>query len=65
MIAIQEMLMQEVDSKIYLFPSWPKAWDVRFKLHASGGTTVEAELRKGKVINVKVMPQQRLNDVIY
>ena len=64
MIAMQEMLMQEVGNKIYLFPAWPHQWDIRFKLHASGNTTVEAELRKGKVVNVKVTPSSRQKDII-
>jgi hypothetical protein len=56
MIAMQEMLMQEVDDRIYLFPAWPRDWDVRFRLRASRGTIVEAELRQGKVVNVRVTP---------
>ena len=64
MIALQEMLMQEVDKKIYLFPAWPKEWDIRFKLHASGNTIVEAEMQKGKVVKVKVTPQERQHDVV-
>jgi hypothetical protein len=59
MIAMQEMLLQEVGDTLYLFPAWPRDWDVRFKLHASRGTVVEAEMRKGKVINVKVTPKRR------
>ena len=64
MIAVQEMLMQEVGDKIYLFPAWPKEWDVRFRLHASRGTVVEAELRQGKVINVRVTPTRKKEDII-
>jgi alpha-L-fucosidase 2 len=40
-VALQKMLLQEGDGKIYLLPAWPKEWDVNFKLHASGNTTVE------------------------
>ena len=36
MIGMQEMLLQEADGKILLFPAWPKDWDVHFKLHATG-----------------------------
>ena len=64
MIAMQEMLMQEVGRQIYLFPAWPRQWDVRFRLHASDNTTVEAELRKGKVVNVKVTPLSRKKDIV-
>ena len=64
MIAMQEMLMQEVDGKIYVFPAWPKEWDVRFKLHASGNTTVEAEMKDGQIVLVMVTPKERQHDVV-
>lgn len=65
MIGMQEMLMQEVDGKLYLFPAWPREWDVRFRLHASANTVVEAELKSGKVVRVKVTPSERLSDLVY
>jgi len=64
MIGLQEMLIQEVGDKLYIFPAWPKAWNVRFRLHASRGTTVEAEMHDGLVINVKVTPQERQHDIV-
>jgi hypothetical protein len=64
MIAMQEMLLQEADGKIILFPAWPKNWDVHFRLHASGGTIVEASLRGGKITNLKVQPREREKDVV-
>jgi hypothetical protein len=64
MIAVQEMLMQEVGDTLYLFPAWPKEWDVRFKLRASRGTTVEADLRRGKVINVNVSPARNKEKIV-
>ena len=64
MIAVQEMLMQEADGKIFLFPAWPRDWDVRFRLNASGNTIVEVELAKGKVVNIRVTPQSRKKDVV-
>ena len=71
MIGLQEMLMQEIPAeenatpdceeagktKIVLFPAWPKSWDVHFKLHASGGMTVEATLQGGEVKDVRVSPR--------
>ena len=65
MIGLQEMLLQEVDNKLFLFPAWPKDRDIRFKLHASRGTTVEAELCNGKVVNLKVTPKEREVDIVY
>ncbi len=64
MTALQAMLLQVVGKKIYLFPAWPKDWDVNFKLHALYNTTVEGELRGGKVVSLKVTPQSREADVI-
>jgi len=63
MIGLQEMLMQTVDDKIYLFPAWPKEWDVSFKLHAPYKTTVEGILKDGKVVNLKVTPESRRKDL--
>jgi hypothetical protein len=63
MIALQEMLMQTDGKKIYLLPAWNCAWNVRFKLHAPYQTTVEAELKDGKIVNLKVSPAERLKDV--
>ena len=64
MTALQAMLMQVVGKKIYLFPAWPKDWDVNFKLHALYNTTVEGELRGGKVVSLKVTPKSREADVV-
>ena len=49
MIGLQSMLLQEVDGEIIILPAWPKSWNVSFKLHASGGRTVEVEYRDGEV----------------
>jgi len=63
-IGLQEMLMQTVDDKIVLFPAWPKEWDVDFKLHAPGNTTVEAHLVNGKIEYLKVVPESRCKDLM-
>jgi hypothetical protein len=62
-IGLQEMLMQTVDQKIYLLPSWPRDWDVDFKLHAPHGTVVEGIFRNGKVQMLKTTPRKRRRDV--
>lgn len=64
MIALQDMLLQEKGGKIHLFPVWPTEWNVQFKLHASGKTTIEGELWNGKVRNLKVTPDDRKKDVV-
>ncbi len=63
----QLMLMQaepiESGGAILLLPAWPKQWDVSFKLHAPGNTTVECTYRKGKVVTLRVTPEDRAKDV--
>lgn len=60
----QLMLLQGDGRKILLFPAWPKDWDVDFKLHAPYQTTVEATLRGGKLVRLKVTPKYRAKDVV-
>lgn len=64
MIGLQEMLMQESEGKIYLFPAWPPEWDVHFKLHAPGQTTVSGTLKNGHLTNLVVNPAVRRKDII-
>lgn len=64
MIGMQEMLLQEANGKIYLFPAWPKDWNVHFKLRATKNTTVEAELVNGELKVLKVTPEERKKDII-
>ncbi len=64
MIGLQEMLLQTTeDGKILLFPAWPREWNVHFKLHAPMNTTVEVELKDGKVKLINVLPESRKGDV--
>ena len=63
-IGLQEMLLQTAGKKIYLFPAWPSAWDVHFKLYAPYSTTVEAELKAGKLVSLKVEPEERRGDIL-
>ncbi len=62
------MLLQadplEAGGKIRLLPAWPKDWDVRFKLHAPGNTTVECVYEGGKVKSLKVLPKTRARDLL-
>lgn len=64
---LQEMLVASdpgPHGKIRLLPAWPKAWDVRFKLHTAGETMVEAEAKGGKLVRLKVTPENRRKDVV-
>ena len=69
MIGMQEMLMQTHSApgergKIRLLPAWPVEWDVDFNLHAPDRTTVEGEVRSGKITCLRVTPKARRDDVI-
>jgi len=68
MNAFQTMIVQaecrENDKSIILFPAWPADWDVKFKLHAPMNTTIEGELKNGKIIYLNVNPKSREKDII-
>jgi hypothetical protein len=64
MIGVQEMLMQTVGNDIHILPAWPMNWDVTFKLHANLQTTVECVVKDGKVVSLKITPEERAHDVI-
>lgn len=64
MIALQEMLMQNVGDSILILPCWPKEWNVSFKLHAPKQTTVECTYNNGKIEKLSVFPESRRKDII-
>lgn len=64
MIGLQEMLVQERDGKILLFPAWDPSCDVSFRLHLPYGTIVEAACSGGRVSSLRVTPESRAADVI-
>lgn len=63
MMGLQEMLLQELDSKLYLLPAWPREIDVEFKLWASHRTQVEARYVDG-TLSYTVTPKEREADVV-
>jgi len=63
-IALQRMLLQDAGRKILLLPAWKKEWDTHFKLHAMHQTTVEATVKNGKIIQLKVSPEYRRKDIV-
>ena len=67
MTGLQEMLLApepRPDGKLHLFPAWPAEWDVDFKLHAPGPTVVEASLKSGQLVSLKVTPAAREKDIV-
>ena len=63
MKATQAMLMQCDGESIFLLPAWPPQWDVSFKLHAPRQTTVECDVKGGKITRLHVTPESRRKDV--
>ncbi len=64
MVGLQEMLLQTVDEKLFLFPAWPRTWDVAFKLHAPYQTTIEGRLIGGKLEALTVTPSSRREGLV-
>lgn len=67
MVGLQEMLMASDpfgDGKIFLLPAWPKEWDVDFRLYAPKRTIVEASVCQGRVVSLKVTPDERRKDIV-
>jgi len=67
MVGVQEMLLAPEPGphgKLHLFPAWPAEWDVDFKLHAPGQTIVEAVLRKGRLVSLRITPKSRAKGIV-
>jgi hypothetical protein len=56
--------MQTPGDRILLLPAWPKDWDVDFRLHAPQQTTVEASVKHGRIVSLKVTPESRRQDLV-
>ena len=61
---LQAMIMQSDGRKIYLFPAWPRKWNVDFKLHAPLKTVIEGTFNNGVAKVLKVTPRSRTKDII-
>jgi len=64
MIALQRMVIQYENDKVYVLPAWPEEWDVNFILHAPENTTVECEYRNGEILKLQVNPEYRKSDIV-
>jgi alpha-L-fucosidase 2 len=63
-LALQSMLMQCDGRRIVLLPAWPREWDADFKLHAPLTTIVEGTVRGGRIVDLRVTPESRRQDVV-
>ena len=64
MSALQLMALQGEGRRIILLPAWPREWDASFRLRAPLMTTVEGEVRGGRVVSLRVTPSERRSDII-
>ncbi len=55
--ALQRMLIQYENDKIYLIPAWPKEWDVHFKVKGPKNSVIEGIVENGKVVKIKSAPK--------
>jgi alpha-L-fucosidase 2 len=63
LMTLQSMLLQHDGRQLFLFPAWPKDWDVAFRLHAPFSTTIEGVYEGGKLTSLSVNPPERAADV--
>jgi hypothetical protein len=63
MKTLQSMIIQSEDERILLLPAFPKDWNVKFKLHGTKKTIVEAEFSKGRPRSLSVTPPSRAPSV--
>jgi alpha-L-fucosidase 2 len=62
--ALQRMIIQYENEKVYMFPAWPSKWDVHFKVNAPGNTTIEGVFENGKIVRMKTTPENK-NIILY
>lgn len=62
--ALQKMIVQEADGKIFLLPAWPDSWDADFRLHLSGNSVITGTVKDGKLLKWEISPESRKNDVV-
>ena len=61
--AVQSLALQADGDRVFVAPALPKTWNVEFKLRAPKNTTVQGEIRDGKVATLTVEPAERAKDV--
>jgi len=65
MKALQAMILQAEDKKIFIAPAWPKDWNAEFKLHAPYKTVVQGRVEDGVLVDLKITPESRRADVVH
>ncbi|MDR2424516.1 MAG: DUF5703 domain-containing protein [Prevotellaceae bacterium] len=62
-IALQKMIVQETDNKIFLLPAWNPEWDANFKLRLRHNTVIQGIVKNGKLQSWSITPESRKKDV--
>ena len=63
-LGLQNMLLQNVGSQVWVLPAFPEGWNVDFKLHAYDNTTVRVKGEVGKIHRMDVFPEARRKDIV-
>ncbi|GAO43000.1 DUF5703 domain-containing protein [Flavihumibacter petaseus] len=63
-MGLQQMLLQNVDTRIFILPAFPASWKVDFKLHAFDNTVVRVKSDGNKIAQMDVFPVSRKKDVV-
>jgi hypothetical protein len=64
MYTLQSMLIQTDGDEIYLFPAWPKEWNVDFKLHVPDRKVLQGKMERGELIQLDVLPASGSEKII-
>ena len=65
-LALQRMLLQSYEERIYVLPAWPEEWDVDFCLNANYNTAVRLVYSGGQITTLEVESDDpdRVDDII-
>ncbi|MBK8945949.1 MAG: hypothetical protein IPM32_11860 [Ignavibacteriae bacterium] len=63
MKTLQSMILQNDGENIYLLPSWPKDWNVKFKLHSPFKTVIDGQYVDGTLLINEVVPEFRSKQI--
>lgn len=65
-LALQRMLLQSYEERIYVLPAWPEEWDVDFCLNANYNTAVRLVYSGGQITTLEVESgdPDRMDDII-
>ena len=60
---LQRMVLQTRGRTIEVLPTWPRDWDVHFRLFVDASTSIEVDYKAGVIRHLAVFPEHRHHDV--